>query len=89
MKQFTVRGLSKETERRIIKEARQKGISINRAIVSLLEERTGAVGRAEKKSSYHDLDDLFGIWTEREAEEFEKGLELQREVDEELWKPSD
>ena len=87
MKQFTVRGLSGETQDRIEKEAREKGISVNRAIVSLIEREAGG-GRRGVKGTHHDLDHLFGIWSRGEASEFDRHLEMQRKVDERQWKTS-
>jgi len=86
MKQYTVRGLSKETERRIAREAREKGVSLNRAIVSFIEGETGAAGKSASKGAHKDLDHLFGIWKEDDAREFAKSLQSQRKVDEGLWK---
>jgi superfamily I DNA/RNA helicase len=86
MKQYTVRGLSKETEKKIAKEAREKGISLNRAIVALLDKETGTSKKRERKDTLNDLDHLFGFWTTADTGEFERNLELQREVDEDLWK---
>jgi len=87
MKQFTVRGLPEEVEREIVKEARDKGISLNKAVVSLLSGRTPG-GEGTVKEEHHDLDHLFGIWDEKSGEEFDRDLGLQREVDEDLWKKS-
>jgi len=33
---------------------------------------------------YHDLDDLIGTW--EEDPEFDRAIEAQRQIDEELWK---
>lgn len=85
MKQFTVRGLPEGLERMIIKEAREKGISLNRAIISLLEKEAGTGKKPAKKKAHRDLDHLFGIWRKGEGKEFEKNLEQQREVDKGLW----
>ena len=85
MKQFTVRGLSGETEKKIEKVAREKGISVNRAIVSLIEREAGG-GKMGVKGARHDLDNLFGVWSRGEAAEFDRHLEMQRKVDERLWK---
>ena len=85
MKQFTVRGLSVETEKKIEKEAQDKGISVNRAIVSLIEREAGG-GKKGIKGARHDLDSLFGVWSRGEADDFDRHLEMQREVDERLWK---
>lgn len=87
MKQFTVRDVPPEIEGKIVKEAEEKGISLNRAIISLLEKAVGTSRKTRKKKAvHHDLDHLFGIWDEGEWEGFQASLELQREVEAELWK---
>jgi len=87
MKQFTVRDVPPEIEGRIIREAKEKGISLNRAIISLLEKAVGTSRKAGKKKTVHrELDHLFGIWDEDEWAVFQENLEKQREVEAELWK---
>lgn len=87
MKQITIRGIPEDIARTIEKEAKRKQSSLNKAIISLLEKATGISAKEKKKKTlYHDLDHLFGIWTKEEAAIFKKSLELQRKVDEELWK---
>ena len=87
MKQITLRGIPTDIERMIKTEAERKGLSLNKAFISLLEKATGAKEKAQKKKSlHHDLDHLCGIWTKREAEEFTKNVEFQRTIDEDLWK---
>ena len=87
MKQITLRGIPVEIERMIKKEAERKGLSLNKAFVSILEKATGRKGNVEKKKFlHHDLDHLCGIWSKKEAEEFIKNVEFQRPIDEDLWK---
>ena len=87
MKQITLRGIPVDIERMIKREADRKGLSLNKAFISLLEKTTGTKEKAQKrKSLHHDLDHLCGIWTKREADEFIKNVELQRTIDEDLWK---
>jgi hypothetical protein len=88
MKQFTVRGIPEDVQRRIMKESKEKGVSLNKAIISLLEKEAGTAKGHAKKPSHHDLDHLFGVWKKGEWDEFEKNLELQREVDKDLWTKS-
>lgn len=78
MRQFTVRGLSEDTERKIEKEARERGVSLNRAIQSLLEKETG-------KGARHELDHLFGVWSRGEAGEFERHIMARRQGDDRPW----
>ena len=87
MKQVTLRGIPVEIERMTKREAESKGLSLNKAFISLLEKTTGTKEKAQKrKSLHHDLDHLCGIWTKREAEEFMKNVAFQRTIDEGLWK---
>ncbi len=87
MKQITIRGIPDEVEKIIKREAKTKGLSLNRAFISLLERAMGIRTKEKKrKALYHDLDHLFGVWTKEDAAAFNKNLELQRKIDEELWK---
>ncbi len=86
MKQVTLRGLPRKIEEMIEKEARKKGLSFNKAFVSVLERAaTGKKGGKNKKRNlYHDLDHLLGVWTKGEFEEFQRNLEVQRKIDKQL-----
>ena len=87
MKQITIRNIPDEIERIVKKEARVKGLSLNKAFISLLERITCIRAKGKKKKiSYHDLDHLFGVWAKEDETSFNKNLELQRKLDEELWK---
>ena len=87
LKQVTLRGIPLDIEKMIKREAGRKGLSLNKAFISLLEKTTGTKQKAQKrKSLHHDLDHLCGVWTKREAKEFTKNVESQRTIDEGLWK---
>lgn len=87
LRQITIRGIPDEIEKTIKKEAKRKGLSLNKAFISLLEKKTG-IGAKEKRKKvlHHDLDHLFGVWTNEEAESFKRNLDFQRKIDEDLWK---
>jgi hypothetical protein len=82
---ITTRNLPPEVEREIRKQAKEKGISANRAVIGLLEKQVGH-RRGEKKKRHHDLDHLFGAWTRKQSEEFDKALAAQRQIDPEVWR---
>ncbi len=87
MKQITLRGIPLDIEKMIKREAGRKGLSLNKAFISILEKTTGTKQKAQKgKSLHHDLDHLCGIWTKSEAKEFTKNVKFQRTIDEGLWK---
>lgn len=85
MKQITVRGIPEDIRKLIKREAEKKGVSINKAFISVLEKASGKKAK-EKKLLHHDLDRLSGIWTKEEAKTFQRSLALQRTIDEDLWK---
>jgi hypothetical protein len=71
------------------KEAERKGMSLNKAIISLLERAVGSKAPEKKRRVlYHDLDHLAGLWSREEAAQFDRSLKTQRKVDAELWKKS-
>ena len=89
MKQITIRRIPDEVKKTVQKEAAQKGVSLNKAIISLLERAMGSKAPEKKKRVlYNDLDHLAGLWSREEAAEFDKNLKAQRNVDAELWKKS-
>lgn len=87
MKQITLRSIPDEIEAMVKKEAKAKGLSLNKAFIALLEKATGVKTKDRKKKTlYHDLDNLSGVWSKNDAAIFNNTLQLQRKVDEELWK---
>lgn len=86
MKAVTLRNLPPELTRVIDRKARDKGTSVNKAVISLLEEALGVGGKKQTKPLHHDLDALAGSWTGHEAAAFEQALARQRAIDPDLWK---
>jgi hypothetical protein len=67
-------------------KARKERLSLNKAIVRLLEEATGRAEPKRKKTLHHDLDHLAGSWSQAEYRQFIEALREQRQVDPEMWK---
>ena len=91
VKQITLRGIPKEVEKKARREADSKGLSLNKAFLSLLKEssRIGLRAKKRNKALCHDLDHLSGKWSKEEAETFNRSLGLQRKIDEDLWKKTE
>ena len=85
MNAITLRNIPPEIQRLIEKRTRETG-SVNKAVISLLEECTGRKNKKRSEQLHHDLDSLSGAWTKTEADEFDRFLALERQVDAELWK---
>lgn len=87
MKAVTLRNLPPHIAKAIRKEAHRKRMSLNKAVISMLDNRAGT---REKKPSrqtrHHDLDGLAGSWSKKEAAEFDQSLAAQRTIDRDLWK---
>jgi len=84
MKAITLRNLPPEVARLVQRRAREKRTSLNKAIIELLEERSGTV-RKRSRALYDDLDYLSGSWTREEAAAFEQVLKEQRTIDPDVW----
>lgn len=86
MKAITLRNLPPEIAKTIHQRAKQKKTSVNKAVISLLEESLEKKPQKKEKVRYHDLDHLAGSWTKEEAEEFDKITKSFRTIDPDLWK---
>ena len=84
MSAITVRNLPPAVAKAVRDRARKEGLSLNRAIVRLLEEATGE--RGGKKLIHHELDHLAGTWSEKEYRQFTTALREQRQIDPEMWR---
>jgi len=84
MKTITVRNIPPEVSKLIRDRARRKRLSANRAVLDLLLERAGSQ-TVRPEQLHHDLDELAGAWSRREATEFDKELSAQRTMDGRLW----
>jgi len=84
MSAITVRNLPPKVAKAIREKARKERLSINKAVIKLLEEATGR--QEGKKVVHHDLDRFFGTWSKEEADAFDEALRQQRQVEPEMWK---
>ena len=84
MKAITLRNIPPDLSRRIERRAKEKGSSMNKTVIQILED---ALGTSKKRAGklHHDLDQLAGSWSDDEAREFDEDLAAQRKIDPELW----
>ena len=85
MKAITLRNLPPNLGRRLERKAKEKGSSLNKTVIGILE---AALETSRKRNTrlHHDLDHLAGLWSEDEAREFDEDLAAQRKIDPELWR---
>lgn len=85
MKAITLRNLPSDLDKAIRKRARGKRMSVNKAVIGLLEEHL-TQDKVKRTELHHDLDDLCGSWTEDTAAAFDQALATQRAIDSDVWK---
>lgn len=76
---ISLRNLPAELERAILEKSRRDGLSLNKAVIQLLEQ---VIEPARKNT---DFDEFAGRWTPETATEFEKALADMRRVDPADW----
>jgi hypothetical protein len=84
MHQLTLRLLPEPLGRKLRALAHEKGLSLNKTVISLLKQ---AVGLDQKPlvKKYRDVASVFGRgWTDEEFKEFEKNTEFFEQKDMEL-----
>ena len=86
MNAITVRNLPPKVKKAILERARKERLSLNKVVVRLLEEATGAVATEAKRPLHHDLDRFAGTWSKEEYDEFMQALGEQRTIEPDVWK---
>ena len=88
MKQLTIRGFDDELEKRLRKLAREENLSLNKAVLKLLNQAAG-LNHAAKTSSVpvvgSALDGFIGVWSKQEEAAFNEAVEVFETVDGSLW----
>lgn len=86
MKAITLRNLPPEVARRVEEKSRELGLSLNKTVVRLLEERLVGAGKSGGPVRHDDLDWLAGSMSPEEADELREAIAEQRQIDEDLWR---
>jgi len=86
MKTITLRKLPPELEQKVEAKSRELGLSLNKTVIRLLEERLIPRSTALGGRRHTDLDHLGGSWSDEEADEFDESLGEQRQIEPELWR---
>ena len=85
MKTITVRGLDETIAENLKRVAKQEEKSVNQFILDTLKERLGLKKEKKYTAVHHDLDHLFGIWSESEFKRIQGKIDSERKIDRELW----
>lgn len=83
MKTMTIRNVSRELATALEAEKRRRGLSLNRTVLSVMQE---ALGISSGRSRSNGLRHLAGTWSEDEFRSFERAAAPFAEIDEDLWR---
>ncbi len=86
MKAMTVRGLNDSLAEKLKQTAKQEGKSVNKLIIETLKKKFNMEKEKKFTKIHHDLDHLFGKWSQEEFERIQEKIDSERKIDEELWR---
>lgn len=86
MKTFTIRGIDEELHSSLKESADSESVSLNQWILRVLRQVVGLGKQRDHTQENHDLDYLFGIWSEEDYRLFEESQESFRKIDGEIWR---
>ena len=84
MKSITIHGLEDPLDARIREKASQQGLSLNKTIKKLLNESLG-LEPSQPRDYRETFAELCGVWTRKEAADFNRSTEDFAVVDPEDW----
>ena len=80
MRQFTIRDIDPEIEKKIRHIAKGSRKSLNQVIKEIVHKEFGS------ESPTSSLKQLAGGWTRKDADDFEFAIKSCEQVDEDMWK---
>lgn len=84
MKSITIHNLDEKLEKLIEREARQKGMSLNKTIKSILRQALGLTQKDTDRTK-EEFMELFGVWTEADFAEFSNKVRDFDQIDPKDW----
>ena len=85
MKTMTIRGLEPSLIDKLKANARKQDKSLNQFVIDTLKQHMGMKKEKKFTAVYHDLDYLFGKWSDKEFEKIQGKIDSERKIDKELW----
>ena len=85
LKTMTIRGLEPILIDKMKEFAKQQNKSLNQFVVEILMLHMGMKKEKKFTAEYHDLDHLFGRWSEKEFNRIQGKIDKERKIDKELW----
>ncbi|MDP1773208.1 MAG: hypothetical protein Q8L15_13075 [Methylobacter sp.] len=86
MSNLSIRGIDPDLAAMLKQQAQASGKSVNQLALDALKEHTGLHKKKLFTQEYHDLDFLFGQWSDSEFQKIQGKIDSEAQIDDELWK---
>lgn len=86
MSSLSIRGIDPDLANTLKQQAQSTGKSVNQLVLDVLQEHVGLHKKKRFTQEYHDLDFLFGQWTESDLANIQGKIDAESQIDDELWK---
>ena len=85
MKTISVRGLDPSLAEKLKQTAKKEGKSVNQFVIDSIKKLLGEEKEKRFTVIHHDMDHLFGRWSQEEFDRIQGKLDSERKIDKELW----
>ncbi len=85
MGSLSIRGVDPSLARLLKEKAVNSSKSVNRLVLDVLEKHVGLTKTKQYTNEFHDLDHLFGNWSEKEYQHIQSKIDAERQIDKEIW----
>ncbi|MCU7835967.1 MAG: hypothetical protein KZQ83_12045 [gamma proteobacterium symbiont of Taylorina sp.] len=86
MNQLTIRGFEPELSEFIRSIAKKEQISMNQAVINLLQKATGIGKKKSSNCIGNSLDSFIGSWSDNEKKSFDSTISYFDKIDDDMWK---
>jgi hypothetical protein len=86
MGSLSIRGVDAELTSLLKKRAELENKSVNQLVLETMQQHVGLKRNKRFTGTFHDLDVLFGKWSQTEYEIIERKIASERQIDDEIWK---
>ena len=86
MGSISIRGIDDQLALRLKEEAQGERKSVNQFVLEILRKQVGLEKEKRFTRQHHDLDQLFGKWSQEELDRIQGKIDSERQMDQELWK---
>jgi hypothetical protein len=86
MGSLSIRGVDEELALLLKEAASLEHKSVNQFVLETIKKQVGLKKEKRFTQDWHDLDSLFGKWSEEEFASIQGKINHERQIDEELWK---